>query len=85
MLLPAPFGPDQAMQLAGRNREIDVGRYLQAAEALVELPGFEQRHQAPARLNMRGNPASAVINPCGASSTVNTSARPITTSAYWLP
>ena len=44
---------DQAMDLAGRQREIDISRDVQPAEALVELARFQKRHQAAPRLEKR--------------------------------
>src|SRR3984885_611793 len=80
---------DQAVKLARLEDKVDVGGDLEAAEALVELAGLEERHHAGSRAPRRntrcGRYASARMRPSGASNTVTTSKRPITTSAYWLP
>ena len=80
---------NQTVQFARFEGEIHVDGHLQAAEALVELTGLEQRHHAVSRARRRsrrcGSDARAMTRPCGASSTVTTSRAPMATSAYWLP
>src|ERR1700722_1242700 len=80
---------DQAVKLARLKHKVHVRGDLEAAEALVELAGLEERHhagsRAPRRNSRCGRYASARMRPSGASNTVTTSSRPITTSAYWLP
>src|SRR6266852_4466695 len=50
--------PDQAMNLAVVEREIDVGRNVQAAKMLVETAGFENGHQADSLGPLPSRPAS---------------------------
>src|SRR5258708_9836652 len=76
------------MKLAIVERKIDVGRNVQAAKMLIETAGFENGHQADSLDPRPSRPASlaeVTISPSGATRTVATSSRPITTSAYWLP
>ena len=47
---------DQAVKLAGLERKVDVGGDLEAAEALVELAGLEERHHAVSRARRRNEP-----------------------------
>src|SRR5262249_15782387 len=47
--LAGPVRADQAMQLAGLQREIDIGRDMQPAEALVQAARFEKRHHTASR------------------------------------
>ncbi len=51
--LARAIGTDQAMDFAGLQREVDIGRDMQSAEALVELARFQKRHQAAPRLERR--------------------------------
>ena len=85
--LAGAIGADQAVQLALFQREVDVRGDVQPAKVLVEVMGFEQRHQTRSLRprQRRTSPAPLTIHPSGAASTVTTSNSPITTSAYWLP
>ena len=44
VLLPAPFGSDQAMHLARLDRQIDIGDRRQSAEPLGDAFDFDERH-----------------------------------------
>ena len=47
--LPAPLSPHRAVDVSGRQVEVDVGQRLDGAEALVEAPHL-QKGLVPARL-----------------------------------
>ena len=80
---------DQAMDLAGLEREVHGVSDVQATEMLVQLAQFEQRHQPALRAKRAASRPSQFITPStspfGAIKTVSTSSTPMKTSAYWLP